>query len=111
VCFGVNADSSSDHPTEQKFDFEVTWNRDVLYKTNVDDSKVASETSTTTLLCGNKGWPATLPNTVSYAESSAFDDGYHVGYSMDNVVIYNALADDNNGNVTDGLLANISSMD
>jgi len=35
VCFAADKKETSRYPVQQKFDFEVTWNKDVLRKPNV----------------------------------------------------------------------------
>lgn len=101
LCYGSDIDKNNNsqtarYPSNQKIDFEVAWNVDVLHKQNVGDDKVADKTKTTALLCNASGFASsTLPSTTGYKENESFSDGSIVGFSMDNVVIYNALTDSN----------------
>lgn len=79
-----------------------------MRKPNVADSKVADEAATTALLCDKTfSTSGKLPSTIRYTESAAYDDEYIVGYSIDNVAIYNALTSVN----TDALKENVRYMD
>ena len=48
-----------------------------------------------------------LPSTITYTEQVGFTDDWIVGYSKDNVAIYNALTSVN----TDALSENVKYMD
>lgn len=78
---------------------EVTWNKDVLRKTNVSSDKALTAASTSTLLCNyqfsKSSTLGSLTNKINYSEATAWTDDQIVGFSMDNVVIYNALTTSN----------------
>ena len=51
ICFAANKSNTERYPKSQKIDMEVTWNKDVLRKTNVSDDKAATAATTSALLC------------------------------------------------------------
>lgn len=100
-------DQTSLFPQVQKIDFEVSWNVNVLNKLNVGEASAADSTALSTLLCNQQWAHNSLPAGVSYTETVNFDDSLIVGYSMDNVAIFNSLSSAN----ADNLFATSATMD
>lgn len=57
---------------------------------NVDESTITDEATTETLLC-DQTFSATLPAASAYTETGTFDIDTIVGFTMDNVLISNAV--------------------
>lgn len=106
-CYGSDVDLTTLFPQVQKIDFEVSWNVNVLNKLNVDEAVAADSTTLSTLLCNQEWSKNSLPSGTFYTETVSYDDTLIVGYSMDNVAIYNSLSSDN----VDDLLATSATMD
>ena len=74
----------------------MKWNPNVIYNQHVLDATVADAASTTTLLCDNAfSAPGNLPSTSSYTENNSVDTDLAVGWSMQNVMLTNALTSNN----------------
>ena len=59
---------------------------------NVDESTIVDEASTTSLLCDQTfSSSANMPGDYSYTETGTFDIDTIVGFTMDNVMISNAV--------------------
>jgi len=104
-CYS-SKNSVTSYPETKKIDVELLWNPDVLNVKNVADSTIASEDSTKSLLC-DQGWSASIPNTSHLADNDSVDIDTFVGFSMDNVIIANALTSGDK----DAVIAYVSNMD
>ena len=90
-CYGSDL-RIANYPTTQKIDFEVLWNPNVLNVDNVDESTIIDEASTTSLLCDQTfSSSANMISDYSYTETGSFDIDTIVGFTMDNVMISNAV--------------------
>ena len=70
----------------------MKWNPNVYLSQNVLDTTVATEASTSTLLCNNAfSAPGNIPASSSYVENNSVDTDKAVGWTMQNVMIVNAL--------------------
>ena len=68
----------------------------MLRKTNVKDTVNTTDATVTALLCDKTfSKSSNLPSDITYSEATAYTDDMIVGFSTDNVVIYNALSSSN----------------
>jgi len=88
-CYGSDNDVDY-YPDTKKIDIELLWNPDVLSTQNVASSNTNSASATTSLLC-DQSWSATLPDSSDLDENEPVAIDSFVGFSMENVIIANAL--------------------
>ena len=107
ICF--NSDPEVENYAEiQRIDVEMLWNPDVLHQMYVDEAALTDAATTSDFMCDRYlSRSENLPETSYFDNISSFNDEDIVGFSMDNVIIVNALTDDN----TDALQTYSSQMD
>lgn len=88
-CYGSDEDVSY-YPETKQIDIELLWNPDVLGTTNIAASNTDTESATDDLLC-DQAWSASIPSTSQLTDNDSVDIDTFVGFSMENVIISNAL--------------------